>query len=69
MIPAGLGVRDLLSAELLPHLFGITAAPAVVASALVRLTWLIAELVIFATLYPLRLKLRRTAFQDPRPKT
>jgi uncharacterized membrane protein YbhN (UPF0104 family) len=65
LIPAGLGVRDLLSAELLPHLFGIAAAPAVVTSALIRVTWLLAELIIFAILYPLRLKLRRTQ-NEPR---
>lgn len=65
LIPAGLVVRDLLSVVLLPRLFNITAAPAVVTSAMIRVTWLLAELIIFAILYPLRLKLRRSQ-SEPR---
>jgi uncharacterized membrane protein YbhN (UPF0104 family) len=56
-IPGGLGVRDLLLVGLLNRLFGLAAAPATLASALLRLTWLLAELSIFAILYP-RTRLR-----------
>ncbi|MBN2577572.1 MAG: flippase-like domain-containing protein [Pirellulales bacterium] len=50
-IPGGLGVRDLLLVELLDKLFRLPAAPATLASALLRLVWLVAELLIFAILY------------------
>jgi glycosyltransferase 2 family protein len=67
-IPGGLGVRDMMLVFLLVHLLHIGEAPAAVASGLLRLVWLVAELIVFAILYPLRLKLRREAtIQDPRP--
>jgi glycosyltransferase 2 family protein len=50
-IPGGLGVRDLLLVELLDKLFRLAAAPAMLASALLRLAWLLAELLIFTVLY------------------
>jgi glycosyltransferase 2 family protein len=50
-IPGGLGVRDLLLVELLDKLFRLAAAPAALASALLRLLWLVAELLVFVVLY------------------
>ncbi len=58
-IPGGLGVRDMILAVLLVRLFQIGDAPAAVASGLLRLVWLVAELIVFAVLYPLRLRLRQ----------
>jgi uncharacterized membrane protein YbhN (UPF0104 family) len=58
LIPGGLGVRDMVLAVLLLRLFQIDEAPAAVASGLLRLVWLVAELIVFAILYPVRMKLR-----------
>ena len=58
-IPGGLGVRDMILADLLFRLFQIGQAPAAVASGLLRLVWLVAELIVFGVLYPIRMKLRR----------
>ena len=51
MIPAGFGVRDLVLMSLNVHLFGISAGAAAVATALVRVVWLLAELVLSGILY------------------
>jgi len=51
LIPGGLGVRDMILLRLLARLFPLTAAEAVVAGVLLRLTWLISELVLSALLY------------------
>ena len=51
LIPGGLGVRDLILLKLLVSLFAVSAAVATVASALLRLVWLVAELVISGILY------------------
>jgi glycosyltransferase 2 family protein len=59
LIPGGLGVRDMILAVLLVRLFQIGEAPAAVASGLLRIVWLVAELIVFAILYPIRMKLRR----------
>jgi uncharacterized membrane protein YbhN (UPF0104 family) len=58
-IPGGLGVRDMVLAVLLVRLLQIGEAPAAVAAGLLRLVWLVAELLIFSILYPIRLKLRK----------
>jgi uncharacterized membrane protein YbhN (UPF0104 family) len=58
-IPGGLGVRDMILAVLLVRLFQIADAPAALASGLLRLVWLVAELIVFGVLYPIRLKSRR----------
>jgi len=53
-IPAGLGVRDLVLVELLVKLFassGINDATATVAGGLLRLIWLVSELIISGILY------------------
>jgi uncharacterized membrane protein YbhN (UPF0104 family) len=53
-IPAGLGVRDLVLLELLVKMFasgGINNAMATVAGGLLRLIWLVSELIISAILY------------------
>jgi glycosyltransferase 2 family protein len=53
-IPAGLGVRDLVLVELLVKLFGscgINSATAAVAGGLLRLIWLVSELIISGILY------------------
>ena len=50
-IPAGLGVRDLVLVELLVKLFAINDAMATVAGALLRLIWLVSELIISGILY------------------
>lgn len=46
MIPAGFGVRDLLLVVLCARLFHIGEGPAAVATALLRIEWLLAELII-----------------------
>jgi hypothetical protein len=54
LIPGGLGVRDLILLKLIVTLFGesgVTEAIATVTSALLRLVWLVAELVISGILY------------------
>ena len=51
LIPGGLGVRDLILLKLLVMLFGVREAVATVTSALLRLVWLVAELVISGILY------------------
>jgi uncharacterized membrane protein YbhN (UPF0104 family) len=58
-IPGGLGVRDMILAVLLVRLFQIADAPAALASGLLRLVWLLAELIVFGVLYPIRLKSRQ----------
>jgi uncharacterized membrane protein YbhN (UPF0104 family) len=58
-IPGGLGVRDMILAVLLVRLLQIGDAPAAVASGLLRIVWLAAELAVFGVLYPIRMKLRR----------
>jgi hypothetical protein len=55
-IPAGLGVRDLVLVELLVKLFGINDAMATVAGGLLRLIWLVSELIISGILYLWRVK-------------
>ncbi len=53
-IPAGLGVRDLVLVELLVKMFassGISYATATVAGGLLRLIWLVSELIISGILY------------------
>ncbi|MCC6126344.1 MAG: flippase-like domain-containing protein [Pirellulales bacterium] len=60
-IPGGLVVRDMILAVLLVRLFQIDEAPAAVASGLLRLVWLVAELTVFGVLYPIRMKLRLDA--------
>jgi glycosyltransferase 2 family protein len=53
-IPAGLGVRDLVLVELLVKMFasgGINGAMATVAGGLLRLIWLVSELIISGILY------------------
>jgi uncharacterized membrane protein YbhN (UPF0104 family) len=51
MVPAGLGVRDLVLVGLLVKLFAVSDASAIVAGGLLRLVWLVAELVISGILY------------------
>jgi glycosyltransferase 2 family protein len=51
LIPGGLGVREVVLLKLLIRLFDINAAEAAVASALLRLVWLVAELLISIMLY------------------
>jgi len=54
LIPGGLGVRDLILLKLIVALFGgsnVTEAVAAATSALLRLVWLVAELVISGILY------------------
>lgn len=51
LIPAGLGVRDLVLIELLVKLFAINDAMATVAGGLLRLIWLVSELIISGILY------------------
>ncbi len=46
MIPAGFGVRDLLLVVLCARLFQIGEGPAAVATALLRIEWLLAELIV-----------------------
>lgn len=46
MIPAGFGVRDLLLVVLCAQLFQIGEGPAAVATALLRIEWLLAELIV-----------------------
>ena len=53
-IPAGLGVRDLILVELLVKIFtpvGLSNAVATVGSGLLRLIWLVSELIISGILY------------------
>jgi glycosyltransferase 2 family protein len=53
-IPAGLGVRDLIMVELLVKIFtpvGLSDAMATVAGGLLRLIWLVSELIISGILY------------------
>jgi uncharacterized membrane protein YbhN (UPF0104 family) len=50
LIPGGLGVRDVILVKLITRLFGVEAGLALVASGLLRLVWLVAELVISAIL-------------------
>ena len=51
LIPGGLGVRDGILIELIVPLFGVVAAQAVVAGALLRLVWLVSELILSIILY------------------
>jgi glycosyltransferase 2 family protein len=51
LIPGGLVVREGVMLELLTRLFEVNAAEAAIASALLRLIWLMAELVISVILY------------------
>jgi glycosyltransferase 2 family protein len=55
-IPAGLGVRDLVLVELLVKLFAVNDAMATVAGGLLRLIWLVSELIISGILYLWRLQ-------------
>jgi uncharacterized membrane protein YbhN (UPF0104 family) len=59
MIPGGLFAREMVLLLLAVQLFQISESQAVVASALLRLVWLLAELVIFCILYPIRYRLRK----------
>jgi hypothetical protein len=51
LIPGGLGVRDLILIKLIVRLCEVGPAEAAVASGLLRLVWLVSELVISAILY------------------
>jgi len=51
LIPGGLGVRDLVLVKLLVPLMALSAGEAAVAGALLRVVWLVSELVISAILY------------------
>ncbi len=52
MIPGGFGVRDVMLVDLIVKLFGsFSAGEATVASGMLRVVWLVAELVISAILY------------------
>jgi uncharacterized membrane protein YbhN (UPF0104 family) len=51
LIPGGLGVRDLILVQLIERLCEVGAAEAAVAAALLRLVWLVAELLISGILY------------------
>ncbi|MEN6496772.1 MAG: lysylphosphatidylglycerol synthase domain-containing protein [Thermoguttaceae bacterium] len=52
MIPGGFGVRDVMLTDLVVRLFQhLTAADAAVASGLLRIVWLVSELVISGILY------------------
>jgi glycosyltransferase 2 family protein len=51
LVPAGLGVRDLVLVELLVKLFAVSDATATVAGGLLRLIWLVSELIISGILY------------------
>ena len=51
LIPGGLGVRDVILVKLIVRLFQICAGPAAVASGLLRLIWLVSELIISVILY------------------
>jgi len=52
MIPGGFGVRDVVLADLVVRLFPhLTAADGAVASGMLRIVWLVAELVISGILY------------------
>lgn len=61
LIPGGLGVRDLVLIHLLAHpaLFALSQIQATVAGALLRIVWLLAELLISAMLYGGMLMVRR----------
>ncbi len=61
MIPGGLGVRDLILGQLLAPRFG--QAPALLSSVLLRLTWLVAELLISAILYIVKPASAKTPFE------
>lgn len=52
MIPGGFGVRDVMLVDLIVKLFGtLSAGQATVASGMLRVVWLVAELAISAILY------------------
>jgi glycosyltransferase 2 family protein len=51
LIPSGLLVRDVILLKLLIRVFGVGEGPALVAAALLRLVWLLSELVISSILY------------------
>jgi len=51
LIPGGLGVRDLVLVKLLVPLLALSAAQAAVAGGLLRLVWLVSELVVSIILY------------------
>ncbi len=59
LIPAGLGVRDLVLVQLIVKLFAVNDAIATVASALLRLIWLLSELIISGILYVVKLAVYR----------
>jgi len=56
LIPAGLGVRDLVLVELIVKLFAVNDATATVAGGLLRLIWLVSEVVICGILYFMKTK-------------
>jgi len=51
LIPGGLGVRDVILVRLIERLFVVAAAQAAVAGVLLRLIWLLSELLISIILY------------------
>ncbi|MFW6124966.1 MAG: lysylphosphatidylglycerol synthase transmembrane domain-containing protein [Pirellulales bacterium] len=51
LIPGGLGVRDVILVKLIVRLFACSAAQAALAAGLLRLVWLMAELIVSAMLY------------------
>jgi uncharacterized membrane protein YbhN (UPF0104 family) len=51
LIPAGLGVRDLVLVEMLVRLFAVNDVTAIVAGALLRSIWLVSEMIISGILY------------------
>lgn len=58
MIPGGVGAREIVVTEMLPPLLGNSGA--VIAAILIRLVWLMAELLVSAILYPVDPRRRPT---------
>jgi hypothetical protein len=58
LIPGGLGVRDVILVKLLVRLFHCSPAEAALASGLLRLVWLVSELIVSGMLYVGRVKRR-----------
>jgi uncharacterized membrane protein YbhN (UPF0104 family) len=59
MIPGGLFAREMVLLFLAVRLFPMDESQAIVASALLRLVWLLAELIVFIILYPIRYRLKK----------
>lgn len=54
MIPGGIGAREVVVTEMLPPLIGVTGA--IGAAILIRIIWLLAELLVSVILYPIDLR-------------